>query len=118
MELTTPEAKQRKQGGSGVVGRGFGELAFQRSQHGHGSAPTKMQYGLLKAQKEREKKDVEKQKELGIYDPRLRKGEARRGGGKDESKRERGIGMGVGKFKNGALHISKKDVARVNSKRR
>ncbi|KDN39328.1 hypothetical protein K437DRAFT_264595 [Tilletiaria anomala UBC 951] len=111
MELSTPESKR----GGGAVGRGWGEMAFKKTQNGR--MPTNMQRGLENARKEREKKEVEREKELGIYRPELKRGEASMSKGKDLKKdRLRGLSMGVGTFRDGALRLSKQDIARVQNK--
>ena len=113
MELTTPESKRS---GGTAVGRGWGEMAFKSKQMG--KTPSSMQAGLTRARKEKHAKEIQREKELGIYRPELKHGEvgAKGADAAKKRRRERGIGMGVGTFKNGALHISKHDAAKIQSK--
>ena len=110
MELTTPESKR----GGGAIGRGWGELALKKAQNGR--IPTKIQVGLDRARKEKANQEIEREKELGIYNPHLKRGEASMSDGGKKRKRERGVGMGIGKFKDGALRLEKADIDKINAK--
>ena len=75
-----------------------------------GKMPVRMRQGLELAKKKRQEKMEREAQEAGILMPVKRKA-------KVEKSRERGLKTtsGVGKFKNGMLKISDRDIQRVNS---
>ena len=72
---------------------------------------------------ERRARELETQKELGLWHPSLhRKQQQNRATATERGakptqpkKRLRGIGSGIGKFRGGTLHLSDKDVQRIKS---
>jgi len=69
--------------------------------------------GLLQKQKERRKQELDDAKDVGNYHPTLKKvfessDEVR------SKKRGRGLKMGVGKFRNGILKLSREDIAKAH----
>lgn len=82
--------------------------------------PVPMKYGMTLAKDAREKKRVRVARDSGIVLEKKTLGEEeRRKREKDERKRRenRGFGPAVGKFKNGALVLSKKDVRDIEGPR-
>jgi len=71
--------------------------------------PTRMRQGLESAKKKRQDKKEQEAQEAGILMPVKRKV-------KVEKPRQRGLKTtsGVGKFKNGMLKISERDIRKVN----
>ncbi|KAG8958305.1 hypothetical protein FRC03_009263 [Tulasnella sp. 419] len=70
--------------------------------------------GMKSRQRERDAKELEEAKNLGNYHPVFKKlfaGSSAKKGLK--RKRERGIGMGVGKFAGGQLNLSRQEIAQV-----
>ncbi|KAN0062226.1 hypothetical protein ACQY0O_005407 [Thecaphora frezii] len=114
LELSATET-QRK----GVaLGRGWGEMELQRRQLA--KMPAKIRQDVRRANAERRDQEREKAKELGTWHPSLKanysnKATATEMGVKAEpKKRLRGIGAGIGKFKDGTLSLSKSDVRKIN----
>ncbi|RUP49962.1 hypothetical protein BC936DRAFT_140854 [Jimgerdemannia flammicorona] len=79
--------------------------------------PTIISLGMQQKRKEREAKELEEAKHLGLYHHTQKhlyptgSASAKPDGGK--FRRDRGLGMGIGKFKEGVLTLSKQDIARV-----
>lgn len=101
LDLSAPDHVRSNKG----VGRGFGTEAFRASEMGKTGARERreMDRGL----KKRQLAEKERQADLGIhtktYAPKAKK----------ERTRDKGLAMGIGKFKGGALHLSQKDIDRV-----
>lgn len=99
-------------------GRGWGEARVKADALA--AMPAQMRAGMRKAEAERTTKEVERAKELGVYHPSLKRGLGRTPGAdlimgtreKDRKARTRqkGMGVGVGRFKGGMLHLSKDEV--------
>ncbi|KAI4519349.1 hypothetical protein K525DRAFT_177674, partial [Schizophyllum commune Loenen D] len=107
-----------------------GKSTLKQSRPGMGSKVIKtternvhakaVREGLLRKQKELAARKVEEAKELGTYHPSLK----RALGATDEElvgkervgRRERGLKMGVGKFKGGVLRLGREDIARVEGR--
>jgi len=114
MELTSTTLARKGQ----AIGRGWGENALKRKSQGQ--MPDSMRSGLRKKAALIEGKEVDRAKELGIWHPSLKKNFSSGVTGKEEKgemgrRRERGIGSGVGKFKDGALRIGEDEIKRINS---
>ncbi|KAL1681631.1 hypothetical protein EV122DRAFT_249847 [Schizophyllum commune] len=107
-----------------------GKSTLKQSRPGMGSKVIKtternahakaVREGLQRKQKELAARKVEEAKELGTYHPSLK----RALGATDEElvgkegvrRRERGLKMGVGKFKGGVLRLGREDIARVEGR--
>ncbi|KAJ1311041.1 hypothetical protein OPQ81_009546 [Rhizoctonia solani] len=91
------------------VGRGAEVLkAKENSRHAK-----RVRLGLMDRAKEREAKALEEAKTLGNYHPSIKKNFDALGSGGAKRKRERGLALGIGKFRNGALTLSKNDIKSV-----
>ncbi|KAI9229588.1 MAG: hypothetical protein DHS80DRAFT_22239 [Piptocephalis tieghemiana] len=82
--------------------------------------PLKMHLGMQKASVERGKKTLQEARESGMLTKALaRQVEQSMGMGESKAKpsyrRDRGLSMGVGKYKDGALHISNREIKRIES---
>ena len=114
MELSTSDTLHAHAAGSG-----WGEKQLRAQELG--KMPARIRAGLRRAAGERRERDIELQKELGLWNPRyqnyaqLSRGSATERGSRptEPKKRMRGIGSGVGSFRNGTLHLSEADVRRV-----
>jgi hypothetical protein len=106
------------------VGRGLGGSLFKATELG--KMPANMRHGIRRAQKEKQGQELEKAKELGIYHQSI-KGLLGRGaegsdlvqGSREKDRkarsRQKGLSMGVGRFKDGELRLSKDEVHRINA---
>ncbi|KAI3624137.1 hypothetical protein CBS14141_002565 [Malassezia furfur] len=114
MELSTSDTLHAHAAGSG-----WGEKQLRAQELG--KMPARIRAGLRRAAGERRERDIELQKELGLWNPRyqnhaqLSRGSATERGSRptEPKKRMRGIGSGVGSFRNGTLHLSEADVRRI-----
>lgn len=84
--------------------------------------PASIRQGQRRAASERRERDIETQKELGLWQPskgRQNRATATERGMKptQPKKRLRGIGAGIGKYRGGTLHLSDADVQRIQGKR-
>ncbi|CAG8544100.1 7252_t:CDS:2 [Acaulospora colombiana] len=79
--------------------------------------PTPISLGMQAKRQEREKKELEEAKNLGLYHRSIKHKWAASSSAKQKSrsKRDRGIRMGIGKIKGGMLTLSSNDVKRVQS---
>ncbi|KAF8974230.1 hypothetical protein BDZ97DRAFT_1899971 [Flammula alnicola] len=75
-------------------------------------AAKRVREGLAHKQKERSKQELEEAKNLGNYHPTLKK-VFEASSGPTTRKREKGLKMGVGKFSNGSLRLTRDDVNMV-----
>ncbi|KAG8762913.1 hypothetical protein FRC11_007145 [Ceratobasidium sp. 423] len=73
----------------------------------------RVRLGLLDKAKQREAKALEEAKTLGNYHPSIKKNFDTLGSGGAKRRRERGLALGIGKFRNGALTLSKNDIRSV-----
>ncbi|SPO25140.1 uncharacterized protein UTRI_02756_B [Ustilago trichophora] len=118
MELSATDAQRKGQ----AVGRGWGENELKRQQLS--KAPAAIRQGMRKAAGERRDKEREKAKELGTWHPSLKESYANKatatemGLKKETRKRQRGLGMGIGKFQGGMLKLSSQEISKVNAKGR
>ncbi|KAJ1020100.1 hypothetical protein NDA16_004380 [Ustilago loliicola] len=116
MELSATESQRKGQ----AIGRGWGENELKRQQLA--KAPAAIRQGMRKAAGERRDKEREKAKELGTWHPSLKAGYANQatatemGLKKETRKRQRGLGMGIGKFQGGMLKLSSQEISKVNGK--
>ncbi|CAO1635650.1 unnamed protein product [Sympodiomycopsis kandeliae] len=114
LELSSSNKDRKGQ----TFGRGFGDKSLRAQQLS--KMPSKMRQGIREAAGERAAKEVEKNRELGLLNSKYSRNimgqqvaDATMTGKKATSRdRERGLGMGIGKFKNGTLHLSKDEVRR------
>ena len=110
MELSGDNAKTQGWGATELKARELGRM------------PAAMRQGMRRAASERRARDIETQKELGLWQPA--KGKQNRATASERGKRAtqpkkriRGIGSGIGKFHGGTLHLSDADVKRIQGKR-
>jgi hypothetical protein len=75
--------------------------------------PIQMRLGMDKKQKERDQKTLQEAKDIGIYDKSLKHLYAAASKPKEQKKRDRGIGSGIGKMKGSTLVLSKTEIKRV-----
>lgn len=110
--------------GKADVGRGAAKL--KKAEHKKASGVVRT--GLEKHDKEMKVNELQRAKDLGVYDKSLKhlyegaegksKATKRSFGSLNadrDNKRQKGLSMGVGKFKNGMLSISKAEIDSVNS---
>lgn len=101
-----------------TFGRGHGDKALKAQQLSQ--MPSKMRQGIREAAGERAAKEVERKQELGLLNSKYSRklmgrqvADATMTGKKAASRdRDRGLSIGVGKYKNGTLHLSKDEVRR------
>ncbi|CBQ71003.1 conserved hypothetical protein [Sporisorium reilianum SRZ2] len=116
MELSATDTQRKGQ----AVGRGWGENELKRQQLS--KAPAAIRQGMRKAAGERRDKEREKAKELGTWHPSLKQAYSNQatatemGLKKETRKRQRGLGMGIGKFQGGMLKLSSQEISKVNAK--
>ncbi|CAE6522002.1 unnamed protein product [Rhizoctonia solani] len=73
----------------------------------------RVRLGLLDKAKQREAKALEEAKALGNYHPSIKNNFDNLSSGGAKRRRERGLALGIGKFRNGALTLSKNDIRSV-----
>lgn len=116
MELSATETQRKGQ----AIGRGWGENELKRQQLS--KAPAAIRQGMRKAAGERRDKEREKAKELGTWHPSFKQAYANQatatemGMKKETRKRQRGLGMGIGKFQGGMLKLSSQEISKINGK--
>ncbi|GAC98791.1 hypothetical protein PHSY_006386 [Pseudozyma hubeiensis SY62] len=116
MELSATDSQRKGQ----AIGRGWGENELKRQQLA--KAPAAIRQGMRKAAGERRDKEREKAKELGTWHPSLKQAYSSQatatemGLKKESRKRQRGLGMGIGKFQGGMLKLSSQEISKVNGK--
>ncbi|EKM80361.1 hypothetical protein AGABI1DRAFT_128034 [Agaricus bisporus var. burnettii JB137-S8] len=98
---------------AGGAKMGKGEKTVRQVERN--KASKKVREGLAQKQKERDQQQLEEAKNLGNYHPTLKKLFEASGAPASRS-RNRGLKMGVGKFENGVLKLSKRDIATVGGK--
>ena len=106
-----------------TVGRGWGEAKVKAQDMA--AMPAAMRAGMRKKEMERQDKRVELAKELGTYHPSLKRVKevgsdlilGTRRLEKEQRTREKGVGMGVGTFRNGTLKIGKAERERIEGSR-
>ncbi|KZS97988.1 hypothetical protein SISNIDRAFT_405834, partial [Sistotremastrum niveocremeum HHB9708] len=108
---------ERKKALAGRVIEVAGETKLGRGdrtirQEEHNRASKHVRDGLREKQKQRDAKKLEEAKNLGNYYPGLKKLYDDSSSGAPKQ-REKGLRMGVGKFENGMLKLSRDDIAKV-----
>ncbi|KAI0676828.1 hypothetical protein C8Q78DRAFT_961219 [Trametes maxima] len=101
---------------AGKAKLGKGEAAIRQAERNR--AAKRVRDGLMDKQKERHEKRVEEAKQLGNYHPTLKAmydAEAAELSKPKNRKREKGLRMGVGSFKDGILRLGKSEVSAVES---
>ncbi|KAG6813489.1 hypothetical protein H0H92_010514 [Tricholoma furcatifolium] len=96
---------------SGAAKLGKGEKSVRNQERN--KASKRVRDGLKEKQKQRAKQDLEEAKDLGNYHPTLKK----LFGDSDTPsirKREKGLKMGVGKFRGGFLQLGQNDLDKLN----
>ena len=113
--------------GKAAIGSGASQL--KKSEHKKASGAVRT--GLEKHDKDMKKLELQRAKDMGIYDKSLKhlyegaqgksKATKRAFGSVNadrDNKRSKGLGMGVGSFRNGMLNISKSEIDSVNAQPR
>ncbi|EPQ59299.1 hypothetical protein GLOTRDRAFT_70611 [Gloeophyllum trabeum ATCC 11539] len=95
---------------AGEVKLGKGEKSVKTAERN--KAAQKVRLGMLSKQKERDGKQLEEAKNLGNYHPTIKK-LFEPASQRNTRKREKGLTMGVGKFKRGVLKLSKEDISSI-----
>ncbi|KAG6855115.1 hypothetical protein C0991_006044 [Blastosporella zonata] len=95
---------------SGTAKLGKGEKSVREKERN--KASKRVREGLKEKQKERARQELEQAKDLGNYHPTLKK-LFDDSDGPSSKKRERGLRMGVGKFRGGLLQLGREDLHRV-----
>ncbi|PKI85981.1 hypothetical protein MVES1_000156 [Malassezia vespertilionis] len=103
-------------GAKAAPGTQFGEKTLKAQELG--KMPARIRSGIRRAAGERRDREMETQKELGLWDPkqhkksRMSQGTSTERGTKSvqTKHRERGIGSGIGKYRGGTLHLSSAEV--------
>ncbi|KAG9092640.1 hypothetical protein FS749_015550 [Ceratobasidium sp. UAMH 11750] len=91
------------------VGQGAVSLvAKEQARHAQ-----RVRIGLREKAKEREAKALEEAKALGNYHPSIKRNFATFGSKAAKQRRQRGLALGIGKFRNGALSLSKDELRSV-----
>ncbi|GJE84692.1 hypothetical protein PsYK624_007680 [Phanerochaete sordida] len=96
---------------AGKAKLGKGENAVRSKERN--KAAKHVRDGMVAKQKERREKTLEEAKHMGNYHPALKQLFDIDEEKKPQKKRERGLGMGVGKFSGGILKLSKDDIAKA-----
>ncbi|KAG6918934.1 hypothetical protein DXG01_010589 [Tephrocybe rancida] len=95
---------------SGTAKLGKGEKSVREKERNQASK--RVREGLKEKQKERSRQELEEAKDLGNYHPTLKK-LFEDSDGPSAKKRERGLRMGVGKFRGGLLQLGREDIDKV-----
>ncbi|CAG8525775.1 485_t:CDS:2 [Paraglomus occultum] len=77
--------------------------------------PIPITIGMNLKRKDREKKELEEAKNLGLYHRSIKHVWAASAKKKSNNRKNRGIGVGLGKVKDGILTLSSQDIRRVQS---
>ncbi|KAI0829415.1 hypothetical protein BC628DRAFT_1480646 [Trametes gibbosa] len=99
---------------AGKAKLGKGEAIVRHAERNR--AAKRVRDGLLDKQKERHEKKLEEAKQLGNYHPTLKgmyDAEAAELGKPKNNKREKGLRMGVGSFKDGILRLGRGEISAV-----
>lgn len=102
-----------------AFGRGHGEKTLRASQLAQ--MPRDMRQGIRSAAEDRAEKEMERNREMGLLNSaysrkflgRQEADATMTGKRKQEKDRVRGLGMGVGRFKDGTLRLSRDEVAKM-----
>ncbi|KAK7470740.1 hypothetical protein VKT23_002161 [Stygiomarasmius scandens] len=114
----TPAQRRRALSGriselAGDVRLGRGEKSVREAERN--KQAKRVREGLLAKEKERQKAKLEEAKNLGTYHPSLKKLFDSDSESKTK-KRQRGLQMGVGKFRGGVLQLSRHDVDTIQGR--
>ncbi|KAI9001166.1 hypothetical protein BD414DRAFT_24507 [Trametes punicea] len=99
---------------AGKAKLGKGEAVVRQAERNR--AAKRVRDGLMEKQRERHAKKVEEAKQLGNYHPTLKALYDAEAAGLSKPKsrrREKGLKMGIGSFKDGILRLSRKDISAV-----
>ncbi|KIJ56731.1 hypothetical protein M422DRAFT_149073, partial [Sphaerobolus stellatus SS14] len=115
-ELNLTPAQRRKAlagrvlelAGETKLGKGEGDVRAAEKR----KAAKRIRDGMMSKQMEREKAALDEAKNVGNYHPALKK-LFETSTSTQPQKRERGLRMGVGKFSNGILKLSRDDISKV-----
>jgi len=119
LELSNADTIQRPAAGSP-----WAENELKKKELG--KMPARIRQGLRRAAGERRDREIETQKELGLWNPKVQKQSqltrgssvARGSKATQPKQRQRGIGSGVGHYRGGVLHLSDRDVQRIRQMKR
>jgi len=114
LELTPSQRRKALAGRvlelTGKAKLGKGEKLVREAEKN--KASKRVREGITNKQKERSKQELEEAKNLGHYHPILKK-VFEASSTPTPRKREKGLKMGVGKFINGSLHLSRDDIRKA-----
>ncbi|KAI6151996.1 hypothetical protein BKA82DRAFT_4105789 [Pisolithus tinctorius] len=96
---------------SGQCKLGKGESLVRGEEHN--KASKRVRDGLLRKREDRSRKQLEEAKNLGNYHPILKKTYGPHSVKSSKRKHERGLRMGVGRFKDGVLKLSREEISTV-----
>ncbi|KAH7922458.1 hypothetical protein BV22DRAFT_1094587 [Leucogyrophana mollusca] len=96
---------------SGTAKLGKGEKVAREAERN--KAAKRVREGLLRKKEEREKAQLEEAKNLGNYHPSLKRVYDSTKSDAARKKRDRGLGMGVGRFSGGTLKLSREEISAV-----
>ncbi|EAU84714.2 hypothetical protein CC1G_00233 [Coprinopsis cinerea okayama7 len=97
---------------TGEVKLGKGESKIRKAEHNRASK--QVREGIAQKQRERQKRCLEEAKNIGTYHPSLKKlFEDESSQSSSRQNRNRGMKMGVGRFKGGILTLSKSEIEKV-----
>ncbi|KZV65689.1 hypothetical protein PENSPDRAFT_586468 [Peniophora sp. CONT] len=116
LNLTSAQRKKALQGRvlelSGVAKLGKGEKAVRNKEHARASKSVRD--GIDDKRVERKGKALTEAKDMGNWHPTIKKLLADEDDPSRTRKREKGLGMGVGKFEGGMLKLSRREMFSVN----
>ncbi|KAA1466198.1 hypothetical protein DENSPDRAFT_830956 [Dentipellis sp. KUC8613] len=115
LNLTSAQKKKALAGRimelSGKAKLGKGEKAVREKERNR--AFKRVREGIIDKQADRRAKQLEEAKSMGNYHPTIKKLFEESSEGPSARKREKGLGMGVGKFSDGILKLSRKEINSV-----
>ncbi|KAF8812362.1 hypothetical protein BYT27DRAFT_7087419 [Phlegmacium glaucopus] len=115
LELTPSQRRKALAGRvlelTGEAKLGKGEKLVREAERN--KASKRVREGITNKQKERSKQELEEAKNLGNYHPTLKKVFEASSSTPTPRKREKGLKMGVGKFNNGLLRLSRDDISKA-----
>jgi len=115
LELTPSQRRKALAGRvlelTGEAKLGRGEKLVREAERN--KASKRVREGISNKQKKRSKQELEEAKNLGNYHPTLKKVFEASSSTPTPRKREKGLKMGVGKFSNGSLRLSRSDIIKA-----
>ncbi|KAL4075933.1 hypothetical protein J3A83DRAFT_4370150 [Scleroderma citrinum] len=96
---------------SGDAKLGKGESTYRQGEHR--KASKRVREGLQRKKAEREQKELVEAKNLGNYHPVLKQMFTSSSSSAPKRKRQRGLRMGVGRFEDGTLKLSRQEISAV-----